>query len=172
MPKFRVQKKVVSYETVLVDASDAKTAETTVLTAGSWHRFKQCPESRNTSGTVENVTCLGEVETGAKQFDESSIYDMGSEYNGRGRFYFSGAMVSTCTPLLDDCDDNYDVANLLREHKVIRKGTLPDTESCDINLGFKTKRAAQSFIKRLNAFLRKRYEEVQNGKTFSVTYAA
>lgn len=170
MPKYRVKKKVVSYETVLVVADSAVDAENRVLNSRYWDRFETDPNSHTTEGTIEDVTCLGEVETGAKQFTDGSIVDRRDYCDDEYRYYFSGAMVSTCSPLLDDCDDNHDVTRLLKKHKVVRKGTMCDPESCSVYFNFKTKSAAQSFIKRLNTFLHKRYDQVQKGKTFS--YAA
>ena len=169
MPKYRVRKKVVSYETVLVVADSAVEAKNCVLSSREWDRFEKDPNSHTTSGTIEDAICLGEVETGAKQFTNASIDYQDADYDG-ARYSFCGAMVSTCSPLLDDCDDNHDVTRLLEKEHVVRRGTVGDPESCSVYFYFKTKKSAHSFVKRFNAFLRKRYAAVQKGKTFSVVY--
>jgi hypothetical protein len=170
MPKFRVRKKIVKYETVLVNAATAEEASDRVRNAAYWDRFESDPNSRDTPEVAE-VVCMGEVETGAKQFDfDRDMWKADPEDDYA--YTFSGAMVSTCEPLLDDCEDNHDVTRLLKKKHVVRKGTESDPESCSVYFYFKTKSAAQSFIKRLNKFLAKRYDESRKGKRFKVDYAA
>lgn len=171
MPKFKIRKKVVKYEVLLVTAATADEAEERVRDARYWDHFESDPNSR-TVERVEEVKSLGEVETGAKQFDfDRDIYDEGPG-EGRHRYSFAGAMITTCAPLLDDCEDNYDVTELLKKKHVVRKGTEDDPESCSVYFYFKTKKAAQSFIERFNKFLRKRYDETRRGKVFRVNRAA
>jgi len=56
----------------------------------------------------------------------------------------------------ENCESNYDVVEKLRENNVLRKGTDEDSEYCQFFAYFKTKTAAESFIKRLDAYVEKR----------------
>lgn len=166
---YKVQRKRTTHDCVLVRADSEEDARHKVENPYFHkHGFKDDPNYHTRCSVV--VQAVHEAETGAKQFDHEDIYDTGTEYTHR--YSFNGAMVSACSPLLDDCDDNYDVTRLLKKEHVVRKGTQCDPESCSVYFNFKTKKSAHSFIDRLNKFLRKRHDQVQTGKTFSVSYAA
>jgi hypothetical protein len=89
-----------------------------------------------------------------KQFSHDDIQKGFDEENP---FTFTCAMVSTCAPLFDRIGtntdpDNHDVEKLLLAKKVIRGGAT-DSESCQLFVYFKTRKAGEAFIDRLNQFL-------------------
>jgi hypothetical protein len=65
-------------------------------------------------------------------------------------------MVSACEPLLDGCDSNHAVEDLLRKEGVLTKGCAGDSESCQMFIYFKNKPNGNRFIDRLNRWLRER----------------
>lgn len=97
---------------------------------------------------MKEVTVNGES---APQFEYS---DLGEPQDYDRRWSFSGAMVSRCRPLFDDCDSNYEVEAKLRAAKVIRKNNPTDTESCALWVYFSKREGAEKFIDRLNEYLR------------------
>jgi len=84
-----------------------------------------------------------------KQFNPHSIYKSGSNY------VFDCAMISSCQPIFDNCNSNYDVERVLRKARVIRDQDRTDTETCALVVLFKTRKAGQGFITRLNHYLQK-----------------
>jgi len=97
------------------------------------------------------------------QFDE---YDVDRhDWSKRWPYGFAAAMVRTCAPLLDDCDDNYDVTAKLKAAKVISRGNGTDPESCCTYVYFRDKRMGLSFIRRLNKYLVKKAEALAAVKT-------
>jgi hypothetical protein len=88
-------------------------------------------------------------------FQFSNYHINYAEWSNKPYWYFNCAMISTCDPAFNKCEDNYDVENVLRKNKVIRKGTKTDTESCALNVMFATERGGENFIKRLNKYLEK-----------------
>ena len=86
------------------------------------------------------------------QFDEDDL-SHADWYTGGWPWYFTAAMVSTCSPLLDDCDDNYEVRDRLKAAKVISRGNDEDSESCQMFVNFRDKRMGLSFVRRLNKYL-------------------
>ena len=56
----------------------------------------------------------------------------------------------------ENCESNYDVVDKLKENKVLREGTDEDSEYCQFFAYFKTKKSAESFIKRLGNYIEKR----------------
>lgn len=75
-------------------------------------------------------------------------------------YWFEAAMVSTCAPLFDGCEDNHAVEKELRRAHVIRHGCDTDTESCALVVYFKTMDVARGFLSRLNAYLVKKAERM------------
>ena len=94
-----------------------------------------------------------------KQFDYNSINKLDYEDISHP-YYFTCSMVSTCAPLFDGCDDNYEVESLLVKNGVITKGCERDSEMCQMFVNFKRKDAARRFIDRLNKYLNKRAEQL------------
>ena len=89
---------------------------------------------------------------------EFSYEDIEEGYNVENeQWFFSAAMVSTCEPLLNDCDDNYDVARRLKKAGVIDSTVEDDTESCQLWCYFNSKADGESFIDRLNEYLVKKH---------------
>lgn len=80
----------------------------------------------------------------------------------RRKWFFTGAMISATSPLLDHLDSNYDFERLLRKHKVLRKNNKTDTEMCQFWVYFSSKKAGENFIDRLNKFLQKAWEFKQD----------
>lgn len=91
------------------------------------------------------------------QFDENDV-DHHDWDTGGWPYGFAAAMVSTCRPLLDDCDDNYDVTDKLKAAKVISRGNSTDPESCCTYVYFRDKRMGLSFVRRLNKYLVRKAE--------------
>ena len=95
-----------------------------------------------------------------KQFSYDSINKL--DYDGTDYpYYFTAAMVSTCDPLFNGCYDNYDVENLLVKNGVITKACQTDSESCQMFVNFKRKDTAKKFIDRLNKYLVKRANQLE-----------
>ena len=99
-----------------------------------------------------------------KQF---SIEDVrySPDINAHLPYWFTCAMVSTCTPLFDECEDNHAVADKLKAAKVIRGGA-EDSEACQFFVYFKTKASARAFINRLNTYLNKKTELLEKASSF------
>lgn len=93
-----------------------------------------------------------------KQFGYLSLNTM--NYDGRKVWWFECAMVSSCAPLFNGCDSNYEVEDLLRKAKVLDRRNQTDTESCALVVNFSSEKSGQKFIDRLNAFLVKRHEQL------------
>jgi hypothetical protein len=87
-----------------------------------------------------------------------------SEHGGA---WFEAAMVSTCEPLFDDCDSNYEVEDKLEAAEVItKKGMATDSESCALVVNFKSEAAVEGFIDRLNAYLVEKAKKLAEAKAF------
>jgi hypothetical protein len=74
-------------------------------------------------------------------------------YDDAPYWYFDCAMVSTCEPVFDHCDSNYEVEDELRKAKVLRKNNRTDTEMCSLVVLFSSESAGNNFIDRLNKYL-------------------
>ena len=55
-----------------------------------------------------------------------------------------------------NCESNYEVVDRLNKYNVLTKSSVEDSEYCQFFAYFKTKTAAQSFIKRLAKYVEKR----------------
>lgn len=55
-----------------------------------------------------------------------------------------------------NCESNYDVIDRLKENKVLTKSAEDDSEYCQSWIYFKSKAAAESFIKRLTKYVEER----------------
>jgi hypothetical protein len=93
------------------------------------------------------------------QFDEYDV-DHHDWDTGGWPYGFTAAMVSTCTPLFDECDDNYEVRDKLKRAGVITRGISEDSESCQFFVYFRNKRMGLAFIRRLNAYLAKKAKRI------------
>ena len=102
-----------------------------------------------------NHTNVHGIET--PQFGEDDLSHADWDTGG-WPWYFTAAMVSTCSPVLDACNDNYDVRDLLKKARVITQGNDEDSESCQMFVNFRDKRMGLSFIRRLNAYLVRKAE--------------
>ncbi len=79
---------------------------------------------------------------------------------------FTASMVSTCEPLLDDCDDNYDVVRRLRKAGVITAECDEDSESCQMFVSFRSRLAALDFLSRLNTYLARKAKLLAEAASF------
>lgn len=100
----------------------------------------------------------------ADQFTEDSLRDM--EFSDTYACSFSGAMVSTCEPLFDDCGSNYDVEKKLKSAGVIPDGALLDSESCSLVVLFKSWAQGRVFIKRFNRYLTEKTERLEAARDY------
>jgi hypothetical protein len=78
------------------------------------------------------------------------ITDIGEIEDG---WWFECAMVSTCAPLFDGCDSNYEVEQELKTAGVIEEGDQTDSESCALVVNFDEFHKAENFLGRLNQYL-------------------
>jgi len=85
---------------------------------------------------------------------EKSLFE-----NDDGTYFFTASMISTADPLLNDCDSNYEVADLLEREEVITQDMTEDSESCQLWVYFKTREQGITFINNLNQFLKRRANE-------------
>lgn len=85
------------------------------------------------------------------QFGNHNIghFDGDEEY-----WCFNTAMIGMCSPVFDDCDSNYDVAQRLKKAGVITQGMEEDSETCALVVYFKSEAMASEFISRLNQYLK------------------
>ena len=72
----------------------------------------------------------------------------------------SGNLTSLET--FDNCDSNYDVIDRLKENKVMTDSCEDDSEYCQAWFYFKSKSAADSFIKRLDTYIQKRKQLINS----------
>lgn len=96
-----------------------------------------------------------------KQFSYDDIQQMDA---GEGdQFWFEAGMISSCKPLFDTCADNYEVEDKLIAGGVVT-GLETDIEGSAFVANFATKKEAEGFIDRLNAYLQMLAEsEESNG---------
>jgi hypothetical protein len=74
----------------------------------------------------------------------------------RGEWFFNRSMIGSCAPLFNNCQDNYQAEEKLREAGVITYREQTDSESSALWVYFDSRGQAESFIVRLNRYLRKR----------------
>lgn len=72
-----------------------------------------------------------------------------------GQFWFEAAMISTCRPVFDRFDSNYEVEGALLEAGVIQPehGDQCDSETCALVVNFSSREQGEKFIDRLNEYL-------------------
>jgi len=99
-----------------------------------------------------------------KQFNYDCISDY--MYDGRRTFLFNASMISTCAPLFDDCDSNNEVEEKLKKANVILSTDKADSESCAMYINFSSRKFAENFIDRLNAYLLKKVELLKEAYNF------
>ena len=97
------------------------------------------------------------------QFNDGNLHK--GDWDG-AQWTFTAAMTVTCSPLFDDCEDNYEVTKKLKKAKVIGKNDEDDTESCQVFIYFKDKAAGKRFIKRLNKYLTTKVQKLEEAKSF------
>jgi len=100
------------------------------------------------------------AEVGVPQFRESTLNEPCGEY-GLKQWTFNAAMVSSYGAVFADCEDNYEVTDVLRKAKVLGKNDKDDPESCCSYFYFESKRDAQAFLRRLNRYMIERAKKLQ-----------
>ena len=97
------------------------------------------------------------------QFDVTDV----SDGDGSMDPWFEASMVSTCAPLFDDCDSNYEVRDKLEAAGVIiTAGMREDTESCALVVNFYSHDAIPGFIDRLNTYLKLKAQKLAEARVF------
>jgi hypothetical protein len=74
----------------------------------------------------------------------------------RNEWFFNRSMIGSCDPLFNNCPANYTVEEKLRDAGVITDRERTDSESSALWVYFDSRGQAESFIIRLNRYLRKR----------------
>jgi hypothetical protein len=97
------------------------------------------------------------------RFSNDDIRQTG-EFGDLTPFTFTCAMISTCKPLFDDCEDNHEVADKLIKAKVIRGHE--DSESCQLFVNFRTRKSGEGFIRRLNKYLDEKEALLRKAREF------
>ena len=72
---------------------------------------------------------------------------------GDDGFHFEAAMISTCSPIFDELEDNYDVEQRLIDVGVIDGTCDCDSESCALVIRFNDHHSVEEFLARLNKYL-------------------
>jgi len=93
---------------------------------------------------------MKKTEDGVPAFE---ISDIGDLEELKGGFWFECAMISTCAPLFDGCDSNYEVEQELQTAGVIAETDQTDSESCALVVRFDLFHEAENFLGRLNHYL-------------------
>ena len=102
-----------------------------------------------------------------QEMDEMYMFDYGSGKNGSGKMcHFEAAMISTCKPLFDDCESNYEVEEKLRAAKVVLPQSMADSESCALVVHFRSVKSANAFIGRLNKYLIEKARRLEAARRF------
>ena len=105
------------------------------------------------------------VQMEVPQFGEYSESDY-IQYDRNKYWLFDCSMVSTCEPLFDDCESNYEVEKKLQEAKVILRQNNTDSESCALVVRFGSVSAANKFIGRLNSYLIEKARRLEASRAF------
>src|SRR5512138_1622109 len=91
------------------------------------------------------------------QFSAEDIYVVPAEV-GRTHCEFDMNLIEVCHPLFKECYDSHEVlANELIRAKVIRDSDLNISNKNAVVVRFKSLRASQAFINRLNIFIHKHW---------------
>jgi hypothetical protein len=89
------------------------------------------------------------------QFSAEDIYEIPAEV-GRTYFEFDTSLIEVCRPLFQGYYDSHELlASELARAGVIRDSDVNRSTKNAIVVRFKSQRASQTFIKRLNIYLRK-----------------
>lgn len=92
------------------------------------------------------------LSTEGKTFKVDSL----KPYKGNGDKHWTVTADFRALETFNNCESNYDVVERLKENKVLTKSADEDSEYCQFFAYFKTKTAAQIFIKRLAKYVEKR----------------
>ena len=89
------------------------------------------------------------------QFSAEDIYEIPAGV-GRTDFEFDMSLIEVCHPLFQEYFDSHELlANELVQAGVIRDGDMNLSTKNALIVRFKTQRASQAFIRRLNTYLHK-----------------
>jgi hypothetical protein len=82
-------------------------------------------------------------------------------HNIDGMVWYEASMISTFPGVFDDCEDNFDVEDCLREAGVILPQNVTDTESCALVVYFNDEQGAEAFGERLQDYVEKRENGIE-----------
>lgn len=85
------------------------------------------------------------------RFNDTTLRD--APWSTKYPYWFSAAMISSCKPLFNKCEDNYEVEALLKKAGVLNADCYTDTESCEMVVLFKQRKHGTAFLSRLNKYL-------------------
>jgi len=92
------------------------------------------------------------LSTNGKTFTTSSL----KPYKYEGDKHWTVTADLRALETFQNCESNYDVVDRLKKFNVLTKTATEDSEYCQFFAYFKTKTAAESFIKRLAQYVEKR----------------
>jgi len=99
------------------------------------------------------------------QFSAEDIYEIPAEV-GRTYFEFDTGLIEVCRPLFQGYYDSHELlANELARVGVIRDSDVNRSTKNALVVRFKSQRASQTFIKRLNIYLHKCYIKRRDWET-------
>lgn len=107
---------------------------------------------------MSNTPVFFSLSTEGKTFTAESL----SPYKHRDDKKWTVTADLRALETFDNCESNYDVVERLKENKVLNKSAEEDSEYCQFFAYFKTKTAAQIFIKRLARYVEKRKEIIKS----------
>jgi hypothetical protein len=107
---------------------------------------------------MSNTPVFFSLSTEGKTFTAESL----SPYKGKGDKHWTVTADLRALETFDNCESNYDVVEKLKANKVLTESADEDSEYCQFFAYFKTKTAAESFVKRLARYVEKRKQILQS----------
>jgi hypothetical protein len=101
---------------------------------------------------MSNTPVFFSLSTQGKYFTTDNI----KPYKGKEDKHWTVTADLRGLETFDNCESNYDVVEKLKANKVLTKSIDEDSEYCQFFAYFKTKTAAESFVKRLAKYVEKR----------------
>lgn len=98
------------------------------------------------------------LSTQGKTFTVGSI----KPYKYDGDKYWTVTADFRALETFENCESNYDVVERLKDNKVLTKSADEDSEYCQFFAYFKTKSAADSFLKRLGEYVETRKKLIES----------
>jgi hypothetical protein len=98
------------------------------------------------------------ITTGGKTFSVSSL----KPYKHKDDNYWTVTADFRALETFTNCESNYDVVDRLKKFKVLTETAQEDSEYCQFFAYFKTKKTAESFLKRLSDYVEFRKNLIQS----------